>query len=71
MGCGTRLTTHDRYALSDRLEREGEYNLAIAVRRDECLDSWELRRVEGALERQGLQRHWDYDERNCHCESEE
>jgi hypothetical protein len=23
------------------------------------------------LEHRGLQRHWDYDERNCYCEEEE
>ena len=71
MSCGTRITTHDRYGLADALEREGEYNLAIKVRRDECLDRYDLRRTEDALEHRGLQRHWDYDERNCYCEEEE
>lgn len=71
MSCGTRISSHDRYDLADKLEREGEYNLAINVRRDECLDSCQLRRAEDALERQGVQRGWDYREHNCHCSHDE
>lgn len=71
MSCGTRIDTHDRYDLAEALEREGEYSLASKVRRDECLDSYDLRRTEDALEHQGLTRHWDYNECNCYCEEEE
>ena len=71
MSCGTRIETHDRYRLADALEDEGEYSLASKVRRDECFDLYDRRRAEDALERQGLTRHWDYNERNCYCDEEE
>ncbi len=71
MSCGTRIVTHDRYELANALESEGEYSLASKVRRDECFDSYELRRTEDALEHRGLTRHWDYNERNCSCDEEE
>ena len=67
MSCGTRLESHDDYELARRLEWEGEYSLAQQVRRGDCLDSWELRRAEDALERQGMSRHWDYREDRCRC----
>lgn len=70
MSCGTRIITHDRYDLARKLEDEGEYSLAQSVRRDDCLDRYDLRRAEDALERRGVQRHWDYDERNCYCEED-
>jgi hypothetical protein len=71
MSCGTRIVTHDRYDLADALEREGEYTLSSKVRRDECLDSYDLRRTEDILGRRGFQRHWDYSERNCYCDEDE
>jgi hypothetical protein len=71
MICGTKIETHDRYELASSLEKEGEYSLASKIRRNECLDSYQLRRTENALESQGLARHWDYSERNCYCEEDE
>ena len=71
MSCGTRLDSHDRYGLADSLEREGEYRLARAVRHGECLDHYELRRAEDALERQGLRPRWDFEERTCRCSGED
>jgi hypothetical protein len=76
MSCGTKLTRHtdsysDRHELSERLEREGEFRLAHDVRNGDCLSSYDLRRAESALERQGMQRNWDYRENGCHCSSEE
>lgn len=71
MSCGTKITGHDRYGLAEALEREGEYSLGQKVQRGECLDRHDLRRAEDALERRGLSRHWDYNEQNCHCETEE
>lgn len=76
MGCGTKITSSycsygSEYELSERLEREGEHNLAAKVRHRECLDSYDLRRAEDALERQGLSRHWDFKEENCHCSTED
>ena len=71
MSCGTRIITHDRYELANALESEGEYSLASKVRRDECMDRYDLRRTEEALQHSGLTPHWDYDLRNCYCEEEE
>jgi len=71
MSCGTRLYSHDDYELARNLEREGEYGLASQVRRGECLDSYDLRRAEHALERTGMQRDWDYKEERCHCSTDE
>lgn len=71
MSCGTRIVTHDRYGIADALESEGEYTLASKVRRDECLDRYDLRRTEDSLAHRGLQPHWDYSERNCYRDEEE
>lgn len=70
MSCGTKINSHDNYELSRSLESEGEYNIAEKVRRGDCLDSYDLRRAEDALDRQGMQEHWDYREDRCHCETE-
>jgi len=70
MSCGTRINSHDNYELARRLESEGEYSLAQNVRRADCLDSYDLRRAEHALDRQGLQEGWDYKEDHCHCSHE-
>lgn len=70
MSCGTKINSHDRYGLSEALEREGEYGLARDVCIGECLDRRSLLRAEDALERQGMRRHLDYREDNCHCSDE-
>jgi hypothetical protein len=67
MRCGTRVNSYDTYEIARNLESEGEHSLAQSVRRGDCLDSYDLRRAEDALERQGLQKHWDYTEDLCHC----
>ena len=76
MSCGTKLEgAHhgfsERYEISEKLESEGEYSLALKVRHGDCLDSYDLRRAESALDRQGLNRNWDYREENCQCLTED
>ena len=71
MSCGTRLESHDDYELARALEREGEHGLAQQVRRGDCLDSYDLRRAEHSLERQGISKGWDYREDQCHCSTED
>jgi len=76
MSCGTKIigahrTYSERYDLSEKLENEGEYRLARAVRHGECLGWSDLRRAENALESQGMSRNWDFREEHCQCETED
>lgn len=76
MSCGTRITPRfdsywEREELADRLEREGEYRLANAVKHGDCLDDYDLRRAENALDYQGMHRSFDYNEESCRCSTDE
>lgn len=76
MICGSKLegrfhSYFERLELAERLENEGEYRLADKVKRGDCLDGYELRHAERALESQGLSRHFDYKIEDCHCSTEE
>lgn len=71
MSCGKKISSFNKYQISDALEREGEYGLARSVRHGDCLDFWQLRRAEDALERRGIRNHWDYSEDSCGCDSGE
>lgn len=72
MSCGSRIIPrYDSYSerreLADKLEREGEYRVADSVRDDRCLSDYDLRAAERALERHGIHKRWDYEERECAC----
>lgn len=75
MTCGTKLQGRnwgysEREEIADKLERDGEYDLAQKVRREQCLGFFELTTAESALERQGISS-YDYREERCHCSEEE
>lgn len=76
MSCGTKIEGRfqswgEREDLANALERDGESRLARAVRHGDCLDDFDLRRAEHALEHEGLSRLFDYRETTCPCATEE
>lgn len=76
MSCGTKLQGrfygwHEREELAEKLEHDGEYQLAEKVKREECLDYGELYRAQQSLERQGMERYHDYKEERCRCSDED
>lgn len=76
MSCGTKINGRfdgyfEREDLSRRLEDDGEYRLASAIRRGDCLSRSDLSRAESSLDRQGLHRDWDYREQRCFCDPNE
>lgn len=76
MSCGSKITPRfdsfwEREKLSRKLEREGEYRLADAIKHGGCLDRGDLYRAESALDRQGLHRDFDYREERCICRAED
>lgn len=73
MSCGYQIKVYygdsynDRDEIADKLEAEGEYRLALSVRRGDCLDSHDLSRAERALDWQDARRDYDYRVERCYC----
>ena len=61
----------DTYELADKIEGDVGYSIAHKIQRGDCLDSYELRQVENALDSQGMSKNWDYREEICHCRTDD
>lgn len=60
----------EREEIADKLRDEGEYRIADAIRRGDCLGWSDLGRAERALDHKGMSRHFDYRETSCYCDDE-
>ena len=73
MSCGRRVELNGYYSrdeIAQRLSDAGDWREARAIERKECLSYMELRRVEQALDREGLRENWDYSTRECYCDED-
>ena len=76
MSCGTKIegrygSLSERDDIAEALEQRGESRLADDVMRGHCLSSYDLRLAESTLDDAGMDRHFDYRERPCHCAPDE